>query len=202
MTARVGQAAIDYTLARVGTRMPDSGLCLQFTRQNFAVGALYASAIDAWNGSMYKQPNDRNVPPAVPVYFYTPSPYRHVAFHCYDGLIVSTFNDEIRSYPGGISQVEAVFNGPYMGWAPGINKVRVFYPEPDPTEDEDMARIALIYTTGSDTWWSYDGVWRHVLTAAGAQNLADCGLITPETLAAGPKWIAPDELNAIPLADA
>jgi len=198
MTARVGQDAIDYTLSRVGTRMPDSGLCLQFTRQNFAIAALYASAIDAWNGSKYKQPGDRNPPPAVPVYFHTPSPYRHVAFHCYDGLIVSTFNDEIRQYPGGISQVESVFNGPYLGWAPGLNKVRVFYPDPAPIPEDEMARVSLIYTTGSQTWWAYDGLFKRALGPDEPQHLADVGLITAEQLAAGPSWFPNAEVDAIP----
>jgi len=196
---RTGQEAIDYTLARVGTYMPDSGLCLQFTRQDFAIGSLYYSAIDAWYGSDYRQPGDRNPPEAVPVWFDTPSIYGHVAFHCGGGQVVSTFNDEIRAY-SSLEHVENVFNGPYMGWAPGLNEAQVWWPpnEPPPTGGvaDDMA--VLVYTDGSQTWWLYNGLNKRALGPSEPGQLADLGVITREQLAAGPSWLPADTINGIP----
>jgi hypothetical protein len=137
--ARTGQAAIDYTNSRVGGTMPDSGLCLQFVRQNYAVPSFYYSAIDAWNAAVDKHPNDRNPPPGTPVYFWTPSQYRHVAFHTGDGRVVSTFNADIRSFPS-LAAVESSFGGPYMGWAQDLNRQLVWWnpDEPEIPLEEDV----------------------------------------------------------------
>jgi hypothetical protein len=195
---RTGDEAVQYALSRVGTTMPDSGLCLQFTRENFAIPALYGSAVDAWYGADYRQVGDRNPPEAVPVWFKSSSPYRHVAFHCYDGVIVTTFNADIRRFDS-IAAMESSF-GPYAGWGPGLNEVQVWWPPTTPPdgEDDDMASLTLIYTTGSDTWWTFDGIHKRQLAPNGAQQLVDVGLLSPETLAAGPKWLPPGDLEAIP----
>lgn len=132
---RVGADAINYAESRVGTYMPDSGLCLQFVRTCFDVGSYYASAIDAWNGSATKHPGDRNPPPAVPLFFSTPSQYDHVTFCCSASEIVTTFNDQIRRYTGNaISGIERDFNATYLGWTEDINRVTVWTPTP-PEED-------------------------------------------------------------------
>jgi hypothetical protein len=132
---RTGQDAINYARSRVGTYMPDSGLCLQFVRTCFDVGSYYYSAIDAWNASPTKHPGDRNPPPAVPLYFSTPSQYDHVVFCCSPNEIVTTFNDQIRSYTGNaISGIERDFNGTYLGWTEDINRVTVWAPTP-PEDD-------------------------------------------------------------------
>src|SRR3954468_21259845 len=102
---RTGQAAIDWAYSRVGNGppppngMPDDGLCLQFTRECFAVPALYASAIDAWETNPEQHPGDRYPPPAVPVWFWSSAPYRHIAFHAGGGQVITTFNDDVRVYP-------------------------------------------------------------------------------------------------------
>lgn len=194
----VGQAANDYALSRVGTHMPDSGLCLQFTRQNFEIGSLYYSAIDAWYGSDYRQPGDRNPPPAVPVWFDTPSVYGHVCHHIGGGVIVSTFNDEIRQY-SSIDQVESVFAGPYMGWGPGLNEAQVWWPDtPPPATGGDDDVQVLIYTDGSQTWWLYNGQTKRKLAPDEPTQLADLGLITRDQLAAGPSWLPSPTVDAIP----
>lgn len=139
---RTGQDAINYARSRVGTTMSDSGLCLQFVRICFDVGSYYYSAIDAWNASPTKHPGDRNPPPAVPLFFSTPSQYDHVVFCCSPGEIVSTFNEDIRSF-SSISSIEANFNGHYLGWTEDLNRVTVWTPEPP--EDEltpDEAYVA------------------------------------------------------------
>lgn len=132
---RTGQAAIDYARGRVGTTMPEgSGYCLKFVRDCFAVPSYYASAIDAWNGARWPHPGDRNPPPAVPLFFRTPSQYDHVVFGCSAHEIVTTFNDQIRSYvgPDAIDQVCRDFDGTYLGWSEDLNTVRVHEPATEP----------------------------------------------------------------------
>ena len=139
---RTAQAAIDHALSRVGGTMPDgSGYCLKFTRQCYEVPSVYASAIDAWNAATERYEGDWNPPPSASVWFWTPSIYRHVAFHVGAGQVVSTFNAEIRSFPS-LDEVERVFGGPYMGWAPELNehslRPPVTPPQPPPPEEDEM----------------------------------------------------------------
>jgi hypothetical protein len=131
---RTGQAAIDAALARVGGTMPASGYCLAFTREPFAIPALYASAIDAWNAATEPHPDDRFPPPGVPVWFWSSSIYRHVAFHVGGGQIVTTHNADIRLYPS-IDAMEGPF-GPYMGWAYDDLNDRDVTPTTTPPEDD------------------------------------------------------------------
>lgn len=145
---RTGQAAIDYAHSRVGGQMPASGYCLQFVRQCFDVGSYYGSAIDAWNGAEKKHPGDRNPPPAVPLFFKSPSVYDHVVFGGGPPAndIVTTFNADIRHYGGdAIAGIERDFDAQYLGWTEDLNGVTVYTggttppPTPIPTdEDDDM----------------------------------------------------------------
>lgn len=125
---RTGQAAIDAANAHVGVDMAAAGYCLQFTRECFDVAALYGSAIDAWNGARVRHPGDRNPPPAVPVYFSTPSVYDHVAIRTEGSNVVSTFNEEVRRF-SSIADIERQFSGTYLGWAEDINGVTVYAPD-------------------------------------------------------------------------
>ena len=138
VAARTGQAAVDYAESRVGSAMPDSGLCLQMVRQNFAIPSYYYAAIDAWNGADDRHPSDRNPPPAVGVWFDSTSIYGHVAFHVGAGRVITTFNAEIRAYPS-IAAMESVY-GPFMGWASDLNEQWVHDPRPTPPpiEEDDM----------------------------------------------------------------
>ena len=177
---RTGVPAMQYTYARVGDLMPDDGLCLQFTRQDFDVPSLYYSAIDAWNANQHRHEGDRNPPPAVPIWFWSPSPYRHVCFHLAANYIVSTYNDEIRIY-GTLEDVENAFGGPYMGWSESINDVYVFEDVHAPTnpQEDDMQ---VLFTTGKDPQvWIGDGISRRKVvtqdTLAAMQWLTNAGLL-------------------------
>lgn len=148
---RTGQAAIDYAHSRVGGQMPASGYCLQFVRQCFDVGSYYASAIDAWNGAKVKHPGDRNPPPAVPLYFKSPSVYDHVVFGGGPPAndIVTTFNADIRHYGGdAIAGIERDFDAQYLGWAEDINGVTVYTggstPPPTPIPDDEEADMFVL----------------------------------------------------------
>jgi hypothetical protein len=120
--------------------MAASGYCLAFVRECFDVGSYYASAIDAWHGAPDQHPGDRNPPPAVPLFFLSPSPYDHVVFGGDPGEIITTFNDDVRRYTGPdvIAQVERDFDGSYLGWTESINGVRVHVPGGDEDMDADQ----------------------------------------------------------------
>lgn len=158
---RTGQAAIDYARSRVGGTMPASGYCLQFVRQCFDVASYYPSAIDAWNNAKVRHPGDRNPPPAVPLYFATPSVYDHVVFGVSTSEVISTFNADIRSF-SGIADIERQFSGTYLGWAEDINTVTIYDGNeslaPDGEDDfmsylsyEEQRRVLQ----AADTWLSW-----------------------------------------------
>jgi len=162
---RVGQEAIEYARSRIGPdSMPASGYCLQFVRTCFDVGSYYASAIDAWNGASTKHEGDRNPPPAVPLYFRTPSQYDHVVFGGDAGEIITTFNADVRQYwgdngPDVIAQIERDFDGTYLGWTEEVSEVRIYDPtpqeEPDMTPDESQRLLNIEGAVGRlDAMWT------------------------------------------------
>lgn len=166
---RTGQPATDYALGRVGTGpppptgMPDSGLCLQFVRQNFAVPSRYASAIDAWNACAAPHPGDRQPPAHVPAWFLSPSIYDHVVHHAGGGAYVTTFNDDVRLYPGpnGIAGIERDFSASFLGWGEDINGVRVYTPGPTPPippipGDLMAEKRAVLHNIQANTWLFVD----------------------------------------------
>lgn len=178
---RKGQDAIDFAYESVGNNvMPDSGLCLVYVRTCHDVAAVYPSAIDAWNNAKYPHPDDRNPPPAVPCYFWSSSPYRHVAFHLGDNQYTTTYNDDVRIY--GMSAMEDIY-GPFLGWAEDVNGVYVYEhpdpgpdpepePEPEPERDDRMSYTA----TGPDgQLWLFSGVEKRPITQEGANALSVLG---------------------------
>lgn len=134
-----GQAAIDKARSRVGGTMPASGYCLQFTRECFAVPAVYASARDA-GLAVNVGHRDREPAPGSPVWFLTSSVYDHVCFYVGPNEVISTFNEQIRSF-NGISSIEANFSGTYVGWGEDLNEYQTLVggetpPEPIPEEND------------------------------------------------------------------
>lgn len=132
-----GQPSIDYARGTIGGHMPDSGLCLQYTRQNYEVPSKYASAIDAWNAATEQHPGDANPPPSAPVWFHSSSVYRHIAYHLGDGQYATTFNADIRQM-----SFQSMLNtfGPLIGWAPDLNGYSLrpaTLPTPPPDDQED-----------------------------------------------------------------
>ena len=50
---------------------------LRLAREQWEVGPLYPSAIEAWNGARWKHPGDRTPPPGAPC-FYAGGNYGHI----------------------------------------------------------------------------------------------------------------------------
>jgi hypothetical protein len=136
---RTGDAAIAAARARVGGQMAAAGYCLQLVRECYGVPAVYASAIDAAQACRTPHVGDRNPPPGTPVWFWTSSVYDHVAFYIGPHEVVSTFNEDIRTFDG-IAGIEASFAGRYAGFGFDLNEHQVYVPTttaPDPPPEED-----------------------------------------------------------------
>jgi hypothetical protein len=153
--------------------MEDSGLCLKYTRQCFDVASYYGTAIDAWTNNP-DQRTDRNPPPAVPVWFWSSSPYRHVAF--WDGsAVVSTYNDDVRVF-ASLAAAEGVYGG-YLGWSPQINRVTIYTPpevdELTPDEVKGACEEAVKGVLRAPEFQGYmrDLPWAHPINGPDAAEL-------------------------------
>jgi hypothetical protein len=126
---RTGPAAQAYALGRVGEQMPRPGLCLQLTRTVFGVAPRYASAVAAWEHAVRRHTTAPPPGAVVPVFFRTPSPYRHVAVALGNGKVVST-NGAAISLWSSVEHVAEVVGGTYLGWTEDLNGTRVHLGEP------------------------------------------------------------------------
>lgn len=130
---RTGQDAIDYARSRQGSNVVPAGYCLAVTREFYAIGSYYGSAIDAWNGAQWRH-EDSSPPPATPVFFASSSVYDHVAFYVSHDEVITVFNEDIRALTW--NDMLATF-GPRYGWTEDLNTVRVYEGEDDmPSADE------------------------------------------------------------------
>jgi hypothetical protein len=162
---RTGGAAIDYARARIGPNaMPASGYCLAFTRECFAVPALYGSAIDAAYACNAPHPGDWDPPAGTPVWFRSPSIYDHVAFYVGPHEVISTFNADVRAFDG-LRGIEASFDATFVGWGEDINEVHILEvapppppPPPPPLELSDVTAIIRFIDTGEIEYLSDSGV--------------------------------------------
>ncbi|HWK92398.1 MAG TPA: peptidoglycan-binding domain-containing protein [Luteimicrobium sp.] len=143
---RTGKKAQEFALGRVGGHMPQAGLCLQFTRTVFGVGPKFGSAIAAWNHAAHRHTGRPPAGAVVPVFFRTPSRFRHVAVVLGNGKVVSTNGAKISLW-SSIDQVATLFRGPYLGWSEDLNGVRV-------------------YTLGGPRTLPVTGVWGSMTTKA------------------------------------
>lgn len=191
---RTGQDAIDYARGTLGITMPE-GYCLAWTRENFAVPALYGSALDAGLATNVPHPGDRNPPAAVPVWFRTSSVYDHVCFFVSPTEVISTYATTVRRF-NGIADVERQFYGTFVGWAEDINEVRVWAPETPP--GDLTGETTMLVIRGFDTPQVYvtDGITRRYLDQA--QEVSDTLKMTGQT---EPLVVGQYTIDRIPKAD-
>lgn len=115
------------------------GLCLQFVRTCYGIGAKYPSAIAAWKGA--KKRHTSAPPTGAPVFFTIPgNPYGHVALHLGDGKYRTNW-----SAKGTVITAEldhAVFKGmTKLGWTEDLNGV-----------DLDLSAGGAAYSKEIETW--------------------------------------------------
>ena len=138
MTAATGREAIKN--ARRVDRYPQ-GYCLRFVREAWDVGALYASAIEAWGGAKFKH-RDRKVPLGAPV-FYSGGRYGHIVVFVGKGDMRST------DCPTSGYVSEADLDWPvrnwgqtYLGWTEDLNGVHLpLREDDDEMNDSDWIRM-------------------------------------------------------------
>lgn len=155
---RTGADAEAYARSRVGTNMPDAGLCLQCTRENFAIPALYGSAEDAWQYATNKHTGRPPAGSVVPVFWNTPSVYNHVATYLSNGQVVTTNGARIELW-SSIDAITSAFGGPYQGWSEDLNGVRV-YGSNEPTPEPPEKTVTYIGKTTSKDMALPAGAWK------------------------------------------
>lgn len=147
------------------------GWCLRFSQSVFGAPARYESAWQAWENQKIRHAPSEKLP-NVPVLLWfshygtygTPARYGnwgHVAVWIPGRGILSSpvtngwdgRGNPIRTqqwFPD-IPSLERAMPCTYAGWTEDINDLRVARNEPDPKEDEDMARILNAKTTTDHT---------------------------------------------------
>lgn len=140
---RSGAAAVRWALDQHSWQPP--GMCQQFTRSAFNVGAYFGSAISAWNGADHKHPNvDPNTcPRATGVYFSGGSRgFGHATVSLGHGLVRSTdWPSAGRVGTARITDIERAWGMHFLGWTEDINNV-VVWEKPDPMVDASMVAHA------------------------------------------------------------
>lgn len=143
---RVGTEAGKW--ARSVTRWLPTGMCQQFTRSAFGVGAYYGTAAIAWRNARYKHPtrNASSIPANVPVYWTGGSRgHGHAAVSIGGGLCKSTdWPSAGRVGVARIADIERVWGHRLVGWAEDINRVRVYAPRPKTADGPKRIRLSAL----------------------------------------------------------
>lgn len=100
------------------------GLCLQFVRVCYNIGAKYPSAISAWNNASHKHATSSTagIPLGVPIFF-SGSKYGHVAIYAGNGNMRTTNSATNRIHTMSVaSWTRAGYK--LLGWTEDLNGVR------------------------------------------------------------------------------
>jgi hypothetical protein len=140
---RTGNAAVQYAMDHHSWA---SGMCQQFVRSCFDVGALFPSAASAWNNADHKHRVDHGaqVPRAVPVFWLGGSRgFGHVAISIGNGLVRST--DWPSSGSIGTVAIDTItsrWGQRFQGWTEDINNVRVWTPSTPVQPTDNTVRLS------------------------------------------------------------
>lgn len=121
------------------------GLCLQFTREAYAIPSKYGDAAEAWDHAQHKHKTSSTsgIPYGVPIWFDSPeSSHGHVAVYVGDGRMITTHastntigNDAVSQWIGWGYRL--------LGWSDDINGVTI------PSGDDNKPSGGL----------TVDGIW-------------------------------------------
>jgi hypothetical protein len=145
-----------------------SGMCLKFVREQWRIGSLYGSAIDAWHGAVDRHPGDRT-PPLAAALFYEGGQFGHIVL----GVKANAENMRGTDMPSSGRVSEDVIAWPeihwgqkYLGWTGDLNAVDL----PLESEDEmtpadwDKLRDIVRDEVERNNKGSTDAVWDESLT--------------------------------------
>lgn len=130
---RRGNTAIAWGREQMHAPVKDfAGLCLQFVRMCFGLGAVHPSAIAAWNAAGRRHPTTDagTIPRGVPV-FWRIGDFGHIALSLGGGLCLST--DVKRRGRVDIVRIDAIreaWGAQLLGWSEDLNGVRVWRNKP------------------------------------------------------------------------
>lgn len=132
------------------------GYCLRWVREQWEVGPLAASAIEAWNIARWKHPGDRHPPTGAPTY-YAGGRYGHITFHCprrHLGVRSTDCFSSGRVSDTDIGWTERTWGYRYLGWTEDLNGVRVIEEDDMPSYSEwtDADRKALARDVTDAVW--------------------------------------------------
>jgi len=125
VTAPDGAAAVAN--ADTFTSYPE-GYCLKWVRAEcWRIGSLYASAIQAWHGAVYKHPGDRNPPAGAPL-FYSGGQYGHIVLARGPDTTRMRSTDCTRATQVNDADIDwpvFTWGDTYLGWTEDLNGVRL-----------------------------------------------------------------------------
>jgi hypothetical protein len=140
---RSGADVVRWALSKTSWSPP--GMCQQFTRMAFNVGAGFPTAAAAWAGADKRHPtrDPMTVPRAVPVYWTGGSRgFGHAAVSLGNGLVRSTdWPSTGRVGTARIMDIERAWGHRFVGWTEDINNVTVWQ-KPRPVIDASMISYA------------------------------------------------------------
>lgn len=132
------------------------GMCLQFTREAYAIGSLYGYAREAWDKAKHKHPTSSTsgIPYGVPIFLdKSSSEYGHVAVYVGDGYMISTHASTNKIGKDAVSTWVNDYGYKVLGWTEDLNGVLI------PNDDDHTDSGG---SGGSDVKVpdvSVDGIW-------------------------------------------
>lgn len=151
---RTRSEGMAWAKGKVGTT-GYGGMCLQFTREAYAIPSKYNDAITAWKNAKHKHPTSSTsgIPEGVPIFLDKPSSqYGHVAVYVGGGRMVTTHASTNKIGEDSVSTWVHDYGYTILGWSEDLNGVLI------PTDDAD-------HSGGSDDGKvkvpdvSTDGIW-------------------------------------------
>jgi lysozyme len=124
---RTRDEAVTWAKGKVGTT-GYGGLCLQFTREAYAIPSKYASAIEAWNKAKHRHSTSSTsgIPVGVPIFLdKSSSEYGHVAVYVGGGRMVTTHASTNKIGEDSVSTWTSDYGYHILGWSEDLNGVLI-----------------------------------------------------------------------------
>jgi hypothetical protein len=156
---------VTWAKGKVGTT-GYGGMCLQFTREAYAIASKYGSAIEAWDKAKYRHATSSTsgIPVGVPIFLdKSSSEYGHVAVYTGNGRMVTTHASTNKIGEDAVSTWVNDYGYHVLGWTEDLNGVLI----PDDSSSSG--------SSGSDSV-KVDGIWGSGTTRQRQTILKNMGL--------------------------
>ena len=167
---RTRSEGMAWAKGKVGTT-GYGGMCLQFTREAYAIPSKYNDARTAWQQAKHKHATSstKNIPEGVPIFLDSPSSeYGHVAVYVGGGRMVTTHASTNKVGEDAVSTWVNDYGYHVLGWSEDLNGVLI------PTDDDhpdsggsgDDLKVPSVST---------DGIWGSSTTKQRQTLLTNAG---------------------------